>query len=126
MMGRAIDWWRRRRWTNPRVDDLQWYERHSDLPLDLPRHELAAVGSPDKPKWFVLECPCGTGHRLQINGSPQHRPRWKLARGSRKPSLKPSVDFREPRRRCHFWLLEGRVRWVSNSYISRGTPRRRG
>jgi hypothetical protein len=125
MRNKVIDWWRRRRWTAPRVDQLRWYESQSDLPLDLARHELAAVGSADKPKWFVFECPCGTGHRLQINASPRHRPHWKLVGEGGQPSLKPSVDFDEPSRRCHFWLRNGRVRWAGNSYISRGTPRRR-
>jgi len=125
MRGRVIDWWRRRRWTRPRIDQIRWYRTHADLPDDLPRHELAAVGSPEKPKWFVLECPCGTGHRIQVNASTHHRPRWSLTTHRDKPSLRPSVDFDEPTRRCHFWLRDGGVRWVGNSFISRGTARRR-
>lgn len=67
MRNRLIDWWRRRRLGAPRIDEVEVYHSQSDLPESLSRHQLALVGSPQRPKWLAFECPCGEGHRLQVN-----------------------------------------------------------
>lgn len=110
---RLIDWWRRRRFTEPRIDQVRWYASQADLPASLPRHELAVVGDSVRPKWAVLECPCGAGHRLQVNLSPHRQPCWRVILDAGvELGLYPSVDFDAPERRCHFWLRDGRVQWV--------------
>jgi hypothetical protein len=119
MRGRIIDWWRRRRMTRPRLDRVRSYARRADLPANLPRHELAVLGDPVSPKWLLLECPCGNGHRLQIDLDARHAPNWRLER--RGPDVYPSIDYRGPERRCHFWLKDGRVRWALDPVGPRGS-----
>ena len=106
-----IDWWRRRRITAPRLDRVEYYESQAELLESLPRHQLAVVGAPKRPKWLILECPCGKGHRLQVNLSTARQPSWRLVDIKTGPNVVPSVDFHAPERRCHFWIREGRVRW---------------
>ena len=118
MKNAMIDWWRRRRWGHPRLDEVRWYETYADLPEHLPRHQLAVIGEPQRPKWLVLECPCGNGHRLEVNLSRGRRPFWAVELDP-VPSVEPSIDLREPGRRCHFWLLGGRVRWTPDSDVLR-------
>ncbi len=108
---RLIDWWRRRRITAPRLDRVERYASQAELPECLPRHQLAIVGAPRKPKWLVFECPCGEGHRLQVNLSVARYPNWRLIDAEAGPSVFPSVDFDASERRCHFWIRDGRVRW---------------
>jgi uncharacterized protein DUF6527 len=62
------------------------------------------------PKWLVLECPCGEGHRLQVNLSAARQPSWRLVDLETGPNVFPSVDFDALKRRCHFWIRNGRVR----------------
>lgn len=107
---RLIDWWRRRRITEPRISRVAYYGGRSAVPEELARDTLAVVGRLERPKWAVLECPCGRGHQLVINLSPQREPFWRFKEGQRGPSLKPSVDSRRPYR-CHFWLRDGCVHW---------------
>ncbi|MGI9112850.1 MAG: DUF6527 family protein [Gaiellaceae bacterium] len=59
----------------------------------------------------MFECPCGRGHRLAVSLQQSHRPSWRLGLGKDGPSLFPSIDSVADRR-CHFWLRDGRVRWV--------------
>jgi len=106
-----IDWWRRRRLTVPLLDRVERYASQAELPESLPRHQLAIVGTQASPKWLVLECPCGSGHRLKMNLSAGRQPRWRLVASEAGPSVFPSIDFDGAERRCHFWIREGRVRW---------------
>lgn len=113
MSGRLTDWWRRRGWTKPRISEVSWYQSQAELPDELPRHCLALIGEPDGPKWLVLECPCGHGHRLQVNLSSSRYPLWVVEEEG--PSVTPSIDLRGPLRRCHFWLRDGRVYWTRDA-----------
>jgi hypothetical protein len=83
----------------------------ADLPAEMPSDALAVIGSPEHPKWLVFECPCGRGHQLSVNLSPERRPYWRLVAARNGPSLYPSIDFAASHR-CHFWLQDGRVHWV--------------
>jgi hypothetical protein len=114
-MERVIDWWRRRRLTAPRIDQVIRFESQSELPDSLPRNALAVVGPEAQPKWAALECPCGAGHRLLVNLSPRHRPAWRLEPNVQRPGLRPSLNFADEERRCHFWLRAGKVRWCGDS-----------
>src|SRR3954453_12764087 len=103
MIGWLIDWWGRHGSTAPRITSIVTYASQGDLPDSLPRRRLALVGSPERPKWAALECPCGTGHRLLINLSAAHKPTWRIESPA-PPSLRPSIDYEDAARRCHFWL----------------------
>lgn len=114
MSARLIDWWRRRRWTRPRINRACFYASRAEVPAEVTRHELAVVGTVEHPKWAVLECPCGRGHQLTVNLSRQRRPFWRLSIEKREPSLGPSIDSGSPYR-CHFWLRRGRVEWARDA-----------
>jgi len=107
-----IDWWRRRQFSSSaRVDRVRFVASRGDVPDSMPRHQLVVVGDEQLPKWAIFECPCGRGHRLEVNLSPRVRPYWKIRLDPRGPSLKPSIDSVAPYR-CHFWLRDGRVQWT--------------
>lgn len=115
MRGVIVDLWRRRRLTRPRLNRVRAYPTRAELPANLPRHELAIIGDRIDPKWLVFECPCGEGHRLQLNLAASQAVRWRLEKdGGGGPSVSPSIDYRGPDRRCHFWLRRGRVDWVKD------------
>jgi len=107
----AIDFWRRLGLTRPRVKAVVYVDSPMDVPDEIDRRTLVIVGSTEFQKWAMFECPCGRGHRLAINLQQGHRPSWRLDLASGSPSLFPSIDSIADRR-CHFWLRNGRVRWV--------------
>ncbi|MHB1775729.1 MAG: DUF6527 family protein [Acidimicrobiales bacterium] len=64
-----------------------------------------------EPKWIVFWCPCGHGHRIELDAHVTHRPSWAVTfDGSGRPTISPSVDVQADRR-CHFWVRHGRVTW---------------
>jgi hypothetical protein len=83
---------------------------HGDVPSQLPRRKIVLVGSP--PKWVVMACPCGHGHRIDLNLAHGDRARWNVE-GHKRPWISPSVDVKNPGRRCHFWLRDGQIHWVT-------------
>lgn len=111
LLAAFIDWWRRRHWTQPRFVHVRMYESRADVPRRLPRRAVAVVTG--QPGWAIFECPCGTGHeRIELLLTPRNGlPSWDLTADDAGPSIRPSVDYVDGRR-CHFWLREGRVRWV--------------
>lgn len=113
MQAALIDRWRRIVAGRPRIDRTAFYSAHADLPETLPRHEVALVGgSPERPKWAVFECPCGTGHRIALALRSRRQPAWLMALDDAgRPSLSPSIDS-DHGRRCHFWLRNGRIEWA--------------
>lgn len=115
MIDRLTDWWRRRRFRSARIDKIVVYDRQAELPESISRRTLAVVGSLERPKWAALECPCGTGHRLIVNLSPNHRPAWEITNGAGGLSMSPSIDYDDGDRHCHFWLRRGRVHWCSDA-----------
>jgi hypothetical protein len=113
LLNPLIDAWRRRRLTTPRYRRVRFYESHADVPASLSRRTVAVVGSPDLPKWAVFECPCGRGHRIMLNLSPNRQPAWQLdpADGV---TIRPSID--ETATSCHYWIRGGRVQWAAGSH----------
>jgi hypothetical protein len=85
-----------------------------DLVSDrIPRKGVVLVGSIAQPKWAVLDCPCGDGHRLIVNLDKTRRPNWRIE--VFKPlSIRPSIDDQTLDRRCHFTIGRGRIRWAHN------------
>lgn len=107
----GLNWLRRlRRRPRARFTAVVAVRDRGDLPAKLNPRRIYQLGAPAK--WAALECPCGRGHILELNLAHPGRARWRLiADGPGGPSLSPSVDFKSSRR-CHFWLREGKVRWV--------------
>lgn len=113
LYGWPIDWWRRRRFSTPRIPKIRRYDATSALPTKLPRREIAVAGTPAT--WAALECPCGNGHRLMVRIRPHDRMNtWTLSDQAPGPSLHPSIDSVTDQRRCHFWLRDGRVHWADD------------
>ncbi len=110
LIGSLIDCWRRQGLTTPRITKVRTCESASQLPTRLPRRTVTVAGSP--PAWAVMECPCGTGHRLMIRIRPHQRATtWQLT-DDHGITMKPSIDYITAERRCHFWLRSGRIVWV--------------
>lgn len=125
LYGTLIDWWRRHRWSTPRIANVRRYDAASAMPARLPRRQIAVAGTP--PTWAALECPCGHGHRLMVRIRPHDRMHtWQITEQESGPSMQPSIDSVTDQRRCHFWLRDGRVHWVDdNAARGGGTARRR-
>ncbi|MCA8063628.1 hypothetical protein LGM56_14900 [Burkholderia sp. AU38729] len=85
-----------------------------DLPDSLQAHKVYAVGENGQCWLAALRCPCGCGDTIQLPMIAEQRPRWTMTRkGTRLPSLSPSVD-RTVGCRSHFWLKLGVIRWCDS------------
>ena len=109
MISRLLDWLPFRRW-----HIVGRYQDLDELPDDLPRRGAALVSAPGRLKWIVFDCPCGTGHRIMLNGDHSRRPFWRVVSSS-PLSIAPSVDFRGTERRCHYFIRSGRTMWAKDS-----------
>lgn len=82
-----------------------------ELPERLPCKAVILVGPQADPTWAVFECPCRQRHRVMLNLDVSRRPRWQVSNFARL-TVAPSVDAITETRRCHFWVRDGRIRWV--------------
>lgn len=99
-----------RRRANSRFTGVVVVADRGGLPTVLNPRRIYQLG--ERGKWAVLDCPCG--RELELNLAHPGRAQWTLrADEAGRPSLFPSVDYHGGRR-CHFWLRDGRVLWVSN------------
>jgi Family of unknown function (DUF6527) len=71
------------------------------------------VGTKALPKWLVFDCPCNSGHRIMLNLSKTRRPFWRIIHGQYL-TVKPSIDFEENGRRCHYLIRNGHIIWVGD------------
>ena len=78
---------------------------------DYLENDIYVVGHPDGPKWAILDCPCGRGHRLTVNVMKSGYPHWNLRLRRGKASLTPSVVVTDHPCHSHFFLESNRVRW---------------
>lgn len=117
----AVRWWRRAGLSRSPRYFLSQLEHRALLPPGLHPRLLYVVGNP--PKWAVFDCPCGTGHDIQLNLGSTQRSRWTLLL-QEKPTIHPSVDYRAPDRRCHFFVRDGRVVWSGPPQSARRLPHR--
>jgi hypothetical protein len=100
-------------------------EAADEIPARLPPQGAILVGSSQQPKWLAFDCPCKTGHRIMVSLDPAHRPHW-VAKKEGKLSVSPSVDYRTSARRCHYWIINGKIEWVKEKDMegrSRGRNR---
>ena len=82
-----------------------------EVPDQLPDKGVVLVGGPERLTWAVFDCPCRTGHRLMVNLDRARHPYWSV--DSLKPlSIRPSIDYFTPERRCHFIVCGGKIRWA--------------
>jgi len=88
-------------------------EAADEIPDRLPSHGAVIVGSLQQPKWLAFDCPCKTGHRIMVTLDPTHWPHWKV-KNAKKLSLYPSVDYRGTNRICHYFITDGKIRWVKD------------
>lgn len=85
---------------------------HADeVPDELPRRGAALVGEPGVPKWLVFDCPCRERHRVMLNLDLALSPHWFVSGGERL-TISPSVDAPSAHGRCHYFVRDGRVKWV--------------
>jgi hypothetical protein len=108
----AIKWWQ---W----APIFPWrvvaeVEAADEVPEKLPRNGVVLVGSTRRPKWLAFDCPCRTGHRITIPLDPAHTPHWTMT-GARVLSVHPSVDYRVPPRRCHYFIRQGHIVWARDT-----------
>jgi hypothetical protein len=82
-----------------------------ELPEHLPRRGVMLVGPQAKPTWAVFDCPCRQRHRIMLNLDASRRPRWQVTNLA-PLTVAPSIDAITATRRCHFWVRDGRIRWV--------------
>lgn len=86
-------------------------ESADDIPARLPRNGVVLVGQVTKPKWLAFDCPCRTGHRILLNADRSRHPYW-LVTPDGKLSIRPSVDYHDAKRRCHYFIRNGRIEWA--------------
>jgi hypothetical protein len=101
----------RRRFARPHFRRTALVESVGAVPEILPGDTIVLVGS-ERQKWAVFDCPCGAGHRVTLNLQPSHYPVWRASRRGHRLTIWPSVDVRDARR-CHYFITNGFVRWVS-------------
>jgi uncharacterized protein DUF6527 len=82
-----------------------------EVPRRLPRSGAILVGSPERPKWLVFDCPCKTGHRIMITLDRAHHPFWTV-HDHKKLTVSPSVDYFSSDRQCHYFIRRGKIIWV--------------
>lgn len=100
--------YRRRRPRVARFPHLRVVAELDDVPTRPDPRRMYLVGTPARPKWVAFDCPCGHGHRNEINvGS---RSPWSVVIDPNGVTVTPSVD-RNDGRRCHFWLRRSRACW---------------
>lgn len=86
-------------------------ESADDIPQKLPRNGAVLVGSHTRPKWVVFDCPCKSGHRIMLNTDKARLPYWSIP--VKDPlTITPSIDSFYSKRRCHYFIQNGRIQWV--------------
>ena len=122
-------WCRRRRTVLKRVVSRPWRLEATvsdidDVPLRIRRRRAYLVATATHHKWLVFDCPCGAGHRIVLNLDRVRRPVWTVRLSRRGVlSLRPSVDYRDDRRACHYVLSNGNVEWVRRPRAAASTRR---
>jgi len=86
-------------------------ESADEVPDRLPRNGVALVGSPDRIKWIIFDCPCRRGHRIMLNADIGRAPHWQL-NGDWRLSITPSIDYDSSEMRCHYFIRNGRIIWA--------------
>jgi len=89
-------------------------ESADDIPNKLPHRGAVVVASAGLQKWIGFDCPCGSGHRIMLNLDGNRYPAWRVVQGASALTLAPSVDYKDDRRRCHYFVRAGRTVWCQD------------
>lgn len=91
-------------------------ESADEIPDKLPKNTAVIVGSATQPKWIAFDCPCRSGHRIMLNLDRGRSPFWQLSTVDGPLSLSPSVNYYDGRRRCHYFVRNGKVDWMGDTF----------
>ncbi|WP_410052902.1 DUF6527 family protein [Bradyrhizobium sp. SZCCHNS1049] len=91
-------------------------ESADEIPVKLPRSTAVVVGDISRRKWIAFDCPCRSGHRIMLNLDRDRSPFWQLSTVDGPLSLSPSVNYYDGRRRCHYFIRDGKVDWVGDTF----------
>jgi hypothetical protein len=94
-------------------------ESADEIPEKLPRNTAVVVGETSRLKWIAFDCPCQSGHRIMLNLDRGRSPFWQLSPVGGPLSLSPSVNYHDGHRRCHYFIRNGKVDWVGDSFGER-------
>lgn len=83
------------------------------IPERIPRGGAVLVAPEESPTWIAFDCPCRQHHRVMLNLERQRHPYWTVDT-IRPLSISPSIDDVTRDRRCHFFVKDGKIRWVPN------------
>jgi Family of unknown function (DUF6527) len=104
-------WWDRLPRPRGKLRVMQIVAAADEIPDYLPRKGAVVVGSAENPTWVAFDCPCAERHRVMLNLDPRRRPAWTMQ--SPAPlTLRPSIDELRDQKRCHYFIHEGKIRWV--------------
>jgi hypothetical protein len=103
------DFWRDL-WRQTRIKHVQRVSSMSEVPSRL-KGTLYIVGSP-KPKWAVLDCPCGCRERINVNLMESRQPAWSVLDRNGGITLRPSLWVPADKCGSHFFIENNQIRWV--------------
>ena len=86
-------------------------ESADDIPQRVPRNGAVLVGVGAHPKWIAFNCPCRSGHRIMLNTDKLRSPHWTVTTRA-SLTISPSIDSAHLKRRCHYFIRNGRIKWV--------------
>ncbi|MCP3446178.1 DUF6527 family protein [Bradyrhizobium sp. CCGUVB14] len=94
-------------------------ESADEIPEKLPKNAAVVVGTMARPKWVAFDCPCKSGHRIMLNLDRARSPWWSLSKVDGPLSLSPSVNYYDGRRRCHYFVRNGKIDWSGDTFSER-------
>lgn len=109
VQAQLIDWWRRKRWTAPKIDRIVKLAEDQVVPADLDRHTIHLIEIGGEARWAIFECPCGRGHPIAVNLADGPHPHSSL--DVREVTINTQVETNHSERRCRFRVTNGRVTW---------------
>ena len=87
---RVRRWLRRTRIYTGSINKVTLGAERDDLPEVPKAGELAVAGSLERPKWGLLDCPCGHGHTILLALQKTANPHWSLSVDVERQTIPPS------------------------------------
>lgn len=101
----------RRSWPrHARYPALIHVQELEDVPEDPNPRQFYVVGTFAQPKWVAFDCPCGHGHRIEVNVG--RASSWSVTVYGSKATVHPSVDRDDGQWHCHFFVRASKVHWA--------------
>jgi len=91
-----------------RYSSVAFVDSLPDVPIHV-GNEIYIVGSSERAKWVVFDCPCLKGHKLTVNLMKSRYPHWSLKLSGGKVSLSPSIVVTDHPCKSHFWLKSNQI-----------------